>query len=338
MKNPLVSVIVPVYNAAEYIDSCLQSLLNQEREDWTAIIIDDGSTDETPCLLEKYAQRDERFLVIRQNNKGTAAARNLALEQIKTPYFCLLDADDSMTPDALSLHLDNMLRTGSDISLACYLQQNKYGEIYSPVSQKNMLTGVHRVSADSLSRIHLCGWNKLYKTEMIQKYHIRFDETQLIGEDVLFVYTYLTHCSLLSFCDKALYTHVASSVSVMEKCARGEASAEMYESNFKVSLKALRYVLEQAPYPGYVTAFGSCMLTLIFAHRVECRRWMQGNKSLRRELNKIGRQYQWAVMKLLPLPVILRTLLPLYAEYISARVRASLAYRYRKVLSLVARH
>ena len=94
MKNVEVSIIIPVYNVAPYLECCFESIRNQEFEDFEAIIVNDGSTDNSLAICEKYQQLDKRFFVINTENRGVSSARNTALEQVNGKYICFIDSDD----------------------------------------------------------------------------------------------------------------------------------------------------------------------------------------------------------------------------------------------------
>jgi len=103
--QPLFTVIVPTYNQAHYLPACLDSLLSQSCSNWEALIINDGSTDATPQVLEKYAQQDERFRVFHKENGGVATALNLGLAQAKGEWICWLSSDDLFEADALEIFM-----------------------------------------------------------------------------------------------------------------------------------------------------------------------------------------------------------------------------------------
>ena len=98
-EAPLVSVVVPVYNAEPYLRECLDSLLGQTLKEIEIIAVDDGSTDGSASVLQAYAQKDSRISVLTQGNSGQSAARNSALETAKGAYVQFLDADDWLDPD-----------------------------------------------------------------------------------------------------------------------------------------------------------------------------------------------------------------------------------------------
>jgi glycosyltransferase involved in cell wall biosynthesis len=101
MEKDLISVIVPVYNAREWLPYCLDSILAQTWDAWEAVLVDDGSTDGSGSICDHYAGKDRRFRVIHQKNNGVASARNVAVSAANGRYFYFIDADDSMHPRAL---------------------------------------------------------------------------------------------------------------------------------------------------------------------------------------------------------------------------------------------
>ena len=102
--KPFFSIIVPTYNQAHYLRGALDSLIAQTDPDWEAVVINDGSTDQTPEILDAYANRDRRFLIIHKLNGGTASALNEGLKQAKGDWVCWLSSDDMFEPDKLALH------------------------------------------------------------------------------------------------------------------------------------------------------------------------------------------------------------------------------------------
>jgi teichuronic acid biosynthesis glycosyltransferase TuaG len=113
--NHLVSVITPAYNCAEYIEECIESVLNQTYQNWEMLIVNDKSTDNTQSIVESYAKKDSRIKLFNQEkNAGAAAARNKALELSQGRFVAFLDSDDAWRPNKLERQLEFML-------------ENKYG-------------------------------------------------------------------------------------------------------------------------------------------------------------------------------------------------------------------
>ena len=112
---PYFSVIIPAHNTAQYLDRCLQSLQAQSFTDWEAVCVDDGSTDGTGALLDRYAAEDPRFLVLHQSQAGVSTARNEAFRKVSGQYVAYLDSDDFLHPQMLEICHDLAERDGSDV-------------------------------------------------------------------------------------------------------------------------------------------------------------------------------------------------------------------------------
>jgi teichuronic acid biosynthesis glycosyltransferase TuaG len=102
--RPLLSIIMPAYNAGEYIEEAIESVLYQSFYNWELLIVDDGSTDNTASIISSFD--DPRIQCFQQENKGVASARNLALREMKGEYFCFLDADDVLPPNSLKSRIE----------------------------------------------------------------------------------------------------------------------------------------------------------------------------------------------------------------------------------------
>lgn len=112
---PGVSVIIPAYNAADFIGEALESVRSQTFTDFEVIVVDDGSTDSTRALCDAVARDDSRFRVVSQENAGLSVSRNRGLESALGRYVTFLDADDALYPDALEVFLETAKKTGADI-------------------------------------------------------------------------------------------------------------------------------------------------------------------------------------------------------------------------------
>lgn len=122
MSEPLISVIIPVYNAEKYLRSCLDSVLAQTYKNWEAVCVNDGSTDNSQKILEEYAAKDNRFLIINQENGGGSSSRNRALKNINGQFVAFLDNDDLYHPQYLEILYTNLQNTHADISCCSYLK------------------------------------------------------------------------------------------------------------------------------------------------------------------------------------------------------------------------
>ena len=115
-KQPLISIIVPVYNTADYLDNCIKSIQAQTYTNFELLLIDDGSTDGSSELCDKYAKQNNRIRVFHKENGGQGSARNLGLDEATGEYIAFVDSDDYVEAEMLEKLMENLLHAGADIS------------------------------------------------------------------------------------------------------------------------------------------------------------------------------------------------------------------------------
>lgn len=124
--NPLISVIVPCYNQAQYLDECLQSVLDQTYTDWECIIVNDGSQDNTEEIAKKWLEKDSRFRYIDKENGGLSSARNAGLKEAKGEWIQFLDSDDFIASNKFEIQLKDL--KNYNVSICDYVKINNYKE------------------------------------------------------------------------------------------------------------------------------------------------------------------------------------------------------------------
>jgi glycosyltransferase involved in cell wall biosynthesis len=185
---PLISVIVPCYNAAPYLEACVASLCAQTLGDIEVWIVDDGSTDGSGALADACIARDARVRVLRQANAGVAAARNAGLEAAQGEWISFVDADDTLKADALATLYAAIERTPeADIVSARHRERYADGRcrVFGPGKRCRRREQVlaRLIEGDSVYN-SMC--NKLYRRNLLERWHIRAQEGLRIGEDALF--------------------------------------------------------------------------------------------------------------------------------------------------------
>lgn len=165
--KPTLSVIIPVYNVEDYVSETLDSLLNQSLNDWEAIIVNDGSTDSSLSILEKYAKLDSRFKVITQNNAGLGGARNTGINKAQGDFLTFLDADDIIPSEAYSIAIKTLRKTNSDFAIGG-VQRLKHGSTYTPpwtktVHETQRLSTCISEYPDMMMDIVAC--NRIFRTQ-----------------------------------------------------------------------------------------------------------------------------------------------------------------------------
>lgn len=190
-QYPLISVIVPAYNAEKTIQRAVRSVLNQTYPNVELVVVDDGSTDGTGALLDALAASEPRLRVLHQANGGVCTARNAGLNAAKGEKLCFLDADDELTEKALETLFETMEGTGSDIVAGCCVhilpdgtsQENPYALKETPWTWHGLEPLEHSL-ADFPATYSV--WGKLYRREAIGG--TRFVEGRKIHEDSFFLF------------------------------------------------------------------------------------------------------------------------------------------------------
>lgn len=186
-RKPLVSLIIPVYNTAGYLEECLDSAAFQEYENLEIITVDDGSTDGSGQILERYGAKDSRFRVIHTGNRGLSAARNTALDAARGEYIAFLDSDDRMERDAIGTLVRALQQVGADIA-ACRAYHDWINETeISRYPSGFAVFGREEACLELLRERFLRNgvWNKLYKAEVFEE--IRFPDGRVF-EDIATTY------------------------------------------------------------------------------------------------------------------------------------------------------
>lgn len=212
--SPLVSIVVPVYNAAPFLRPTLNSICNQTHRNLEIILVNDGSKDESPAILDEYAARDVRIKVIHKENQGGAAARNDGLDVVTGEFVQVLDADDLFEPDMVETMLSRALKHDADIvicdALAEFHDQTTpilhYFTINQELAKKHLQPPCCCPVRDAPSvffQIFKSGvaWNKLLRTKFVRNNHLRF-KPYPPADDINFSYAALLSAQRVSIVDK----------------------------------------------------------------------------------------------------------------------------------------
>ena len=209
MNQPLVSIIVPVYNAEIYLGPCLERLRSQTWPDLEIILVNDGSTDGSGQLCAAAARVDGRIRFLDRPNGGVSAARNAALAAAKGDYLQFSDSDDLLTPDATETLVRAAQVTGADLVISHFFRVD--GEKQAQrghIKEERLLTrqefAQEMVKAPA-NYYYGALWNKLYRRSIVEKQGLRFEEGVSWSEDFLFNLEYLRHVRLVAAVPKPLY-------------------------------------------------------------------------------------------------------------------------------------
>lgn len=219
-KLPLVSVIIPVYNAEEYLHETIESVQAQTYQNWELILVNDGSTDNSALICKLYCQEDNRIILIETNNRGACYARNQGILRAKGEYILFMDADDLLTDDCLQYLEGQMVTQSVDIVCGNSLAFNKNKE-YAPCTlHLNDIADSGTMLNDVLlGNVIGSIWGKLYKKESIDG--VLFHNGLLLGQDINFLTNlFLTKVNLKVYRDSHVvyrYRIVKNSISHNKK-------------------------------------------------------------------------------------------------------------------------
>lgn len=202
MDKPVVSILIPAYNAATYLPQCLDSVLKQTYRDLQVVIVDDGSKDNSLEVCKEYTARDARVEVYHQENQGVAATRNHLLDKVKGDYVLFVDADDWIEPDMVE-YLTSLAADYNSEMVMCdrVINDEKPSEKESEVN----ILQQEKAICDFLYHDYFVGslWNKLISRNILQ--NERFHRGISYGEDALFCWRALQKVNNVVVCNKQLY-------------------------------------------------------------------------------------------------------------------------------------
>lgn len=205
-----VSVIIPVYNTEQYLVNCVDSVLKQIGVSLEIILVDDGSTDSSPSICDKYAKVHDNITVIHIQNSGPATAKNEGLKLAKGNYIALTDSDDKMEPQMLNKMVSAGYAYHADIICCNYKQIDEQGNIshLNSTNQQYVLNHeeglTHFFSKD---KIYSQCWTKLYKRQMLQDHHIENDPGLRTDEDFIFNIRAFVRAQTTVIVDEPLYVY-----------------------------------------------------------------------------------------------------------------------------------
>ncbi len=250
--NPTVSIIIPVYNAQEYLRRCVESVLGQEYTDFELILVDDGSQDSSGAICEEYAQRDPRVRVIHKENEGVSAARNLAMENARGRWLQFADSDDWVTPDATKLMVRLAEEEGCDLVISDF-----YRVAGERVSQKGDIEEDGALTREQFAA-HMMEnpadfyygvlWNKLYRRELIRKHRLRMNPDISWCEDFMFNLEYIRYAERFCALRAPVYYYVKRKGSLVSQGNSLAKTIQMKLTVFEYYHSFYKEVLDEEEY------------------------------------------------------------------------------------------
>lgn len=245
----LVSIIVPAYNVGRYIEECVRSIINQSYKQIEIIVVDDGSADDTPIIIDKLAEQDKRVIPIHQQNAGVSAARNVGIKASKGEYLVFVDGDDYIAPDYIEYMLMLINKTGGEmcLSLNCFTK-DKEAQV-----QNEIIATLNPVEATALllsPRIIVGSWNKIYKKSVLVDDGLLFSTNLFYGEGLAFYTTYSQLCTKVGVGNRKVYYYrrnnytSATTKFNINSLINGNQSIEEIRKNLKLQAPSIHLMLD----------------------------------------------------------------------------------------------
>lgn len=305
-----ISIVVPVYNVEKYLGKCLDSLLKQTFSDFEILLIDDGSTDRSLKICEKYAEKDSRIRVIHQKNQGLSAARNTGIENASGKYIGFIDSDDYIDEDMYEYLYEQITNQKADIAV-CGIY-NEYADIvrraypkdeYIIANQKEAMAMVLEANKISVNAV-----NKLYKIEIFK--NLRYPVGKL-SEDAHLILEILlqTEKIVISTAPKYHYVHRENSITTAPYGKKDLSVIEAYVKNKKIIEKYYPDLLEVAEFRcfyAYFYVLDKMALTKNFKDKETRKRLIKEIRANKEKLKKnsyVGRNRKIAAMGLMLHPI-----------------------------------
>lgn len=211
--NPLVSIIVPVFNVEKYLKECLDSILNQTYENIEVILVDDGSSDSSGKICDEYLKKDSRIKVFHKTNGGLSDARNYGVENSNGEYIIFVDSDDYLSKYTLEFSIKEIKEQNAEILVFAMKREKKEKEILE--YKKNIFNreeGIIELFKGNLYRFSACG--KIYKSNIVKKY--QFPKGK-IHEDQATTYKYFLEANKIVYIDYIGYIYYRRENSILTK-------------------------------------------------------------------------------------------------------------------------
>lgn len=215
-EKDLVSIIVPVFNAAGHLAVCLNSVLSQRYDHFEAWLIDDGSTDGSPDICDEYARRDSRIEVIHQVNSGVSAARNTGIQNARGSFVIFLDADDFLNPDSLTRLVETQKITQADLVIGNATLISSNGQRPGCRLAEDKLLDMQDIAyylreylrmPQQHDALFTC-WGKLFVASIIREKQLWFNTDISCFEDVVFIFHYMRNIRSVAYLKDPLYNYL----------------------------------------------------------------------------------------------------------------------------------
>ena len=273
-NNPLVSIVLPVYNAEKYLNRCVHSIVKQSYLNWELLLIDDGSSDLSPSICDKWAIIDRRIKVFHKKNGGVSSARNMGLESAHGEWLMFVDSDDWLSSDCINTCVECVLNDNLDFLQFNYYEVDDHNKTRVPKNTITEICTLDEYVKDEFHRVQKTVWSSFIKRSLVEDNQVRFNERMQYGEDGVFICSALFYATRIRHIPAVLYYYYQNSSSAMH--------AYNFESSYQSLVEHLRIldnqIVFQRLYRNLVTSFvsGWCNFSLKKKDRKSLRSlWLQ---------------------------------------------------------------
>lgn len=229
MNNPLVSVIVPIYNVERYLDQCIESIICQTYDNLEIILVDDGSPDNCPVMCDEWAKKDERIRVIHKENGGVSAARNTALDRMNGEFVTFVDSDDWIDADLVSSLVLLCEEHNADAAISGFYFEYTDGTAEALETEFAIYQDDEIITKYLLDKIRPEACGKMMKSKLLSD-GVRYDSELKYGEDLKFNYEVLKKADRICVLGECKYHYLQNSGSSSTTPIMTDARAVYWKS------------------------------------------------------------------------------------------------------------
>lgn len=284
-----ISVIIPVYNSAKYLECCLNSIDGQTFKDFEVIIIDDGSTDDSGKIAQAFAEKNKKFTVTHTKNAGVSSARNLGLSLAKGKYVTFVDSDDLLPQNALQILYNAVKKSGAEIAVGKldYYQDGTETRL-TVTDEITLLDNAATLNACLEDRpISFSSCGKLYERQFLDG--LKFEVGRRINEDAFFVFECFEKCSLAAVTESTCYLYRLNESSSSRAQFSEKYFDILYFLDKKLTIISTRHpALTDKAYNMRVKANMALLDKLC---RARDKKYKQAEKACRKEIKKYRKYY-----------------------------------------------
>lgn len=238
-----ISIIIPIYNAEKYLDECINSILNQTYTNIEILLIDDGSTDSSSLICNRYCKKHKNIITYHLNNGGVSKARNYGIDRATGEYIIFIDSDDIIDRYMIEKMINIVNEKNVELAICGYKYKYK-NKIIDSNFKYNCYMTVEQAKKEIFMPDSIRGYcvNKIFKRKILIENNIRFNEKIKICEDMLFVFEYISHINKIYVINDELYYYRIRKTSASNEGNENDLTVfDALKNIYKLDNKAIEY-------------------------------------------------------------------------------------------------